>query len=379
MRILLVGDFSNVHATLAMALRRKGHEVCVMSNGDGWKNYPRDIDISKQSNNRYGRYLLKLKLIFLALFRLRGYDVVQYINPAAIQMPVPFSMWFYTQLRKHNKLFSFGCMGDDYFVMKRKRETMKDDNGEIRCRWVRYNDCFAGGRLIEHDFNTWNYESKMRQKELWQRMVDESDCFIVSPADTYYLYQSKEFIDRIHFINFPIETVSAAPHVFTEGKPIKILFGIQKKRARNKGSDQMLPWFNVLAQKYPERIDLKIVEDVPFAEYVRLLSECDIVVDQLFSICPAMNALESMKYGTIAVSGGEPEFYELLGENQLRPIVNLRPFDDENNMKILEDLIANPAMLAKKSKESIELVKKYFDADTIASHYIDVWKEILQK
>ena len=46
MKILLIGEYSNVHNTLAEGLRFLGHEVMVISNGDFWKNYPRDIDVS---------------------------------------------------------------------------------------------------------------------------------------------------------------------------------------------------------------------------------------------------------------------------------------------------------------------------------------------
>ena len=45
MRVLLVGEFSGIHWALAEGLRHLGHEVCVVSNGNGWKNYPRDIDL----------------------------------------------------------------------------------------------------------------------------------------------------------------------------------------------------------------------------------------------------------------------------------------------------------------------------------------------
>lgn len=49
MKILLLGEYSNVHATLARGLRNLGHEVTVVSNGDFWKDYPRDIDVSRKS------------------------------------------------------------------------------------------------------------------------------------------------------------------------------------------------------------------------------------------------------------------------------------------------------------------------------------------
>lgn len=44
MRILLLGEYSNVHATLAKGLKALGHEVVLASDGDGWKNYVRDVD-----------------------------------------------------------------------------------------------------------------------------------------------------------------------------------------------------------------------------------------------------------------------------------------------------------------------------------------------
>ena len=37
MRILLMGEYSNVHNTLAIGLRALGHEVTVASDGDSWK------------------------------------------------------------------------------------------------------------------------------------------------------------------------------------------------------------------------------------------------------------------------------------------------------------------------------------------------------
>ena len=58
MKILLLGEYSNVHATLAEGLRTIGHQVTVVSNGDFWKDYPRDIDMSRPSGRLGGLRLL---------------------------------------------------------------------------------------------------------------------------------------------------------------------------------------------------------------------------------------------------------------------------------------------------------------------------------
>lgn len=84
MKILLLGEYSNVHATLADGLRKLGHQVTVLSNGDFWKNYPRDIDLVRKPGKKGGIiYLAKLLTI---LPKLRGYDIVQLINPMFLEL-----------------------------------------------------------------------------------------------------------------------------------------------------------------------------------------------------------------------------------------------------------------------------------------------------
>ena len=62
MKILLIGEYSNVHATLAEGLRALGHKVMVLSNGDFWKDYPRDIDLVRTPGKLGGiRYWLKAR------------------------------------------------------------------------------------------------------------------------------------------------------------------------------------------------------------------------------------------------------------------------------------------------------------------------------
>ena len=39
MKILLLGEYSNLHATLAEGLRELGHKVTVVSDGNAWRNY----------------------------------------------------------------------------------------------------------------------------------------------------------------------------------------------------------------------------------------------------------------------------------------------------------------------------------------------------
>ena len=45
MKILFVGEFSRLHNSLKEGLLALGHEVVLVNNGDGFKNFPADISI----------------------------------------------------------------------------------------------------------------------------------------------------------------------------------------------------------------------------------------------------------------------------------------------------------------------------------------------
>ena len=61
MRILLIGEYSNVHWTLARGLKALGEDVTVLSNGDFWKDYLRDISLVRSPGKWGGvRYMARL-------------------------------------------------------------------------------------------------------------------------------------------------------------------------------------------------------------------------------------------------------------------------------------------------------------------------------
>ena len=111
MKILLIGEFSNIHWTLAEGLRKLGHEVCVVSDGNHWKNYRRDINLYRATNSKVDavKYIADLLRI---LPKLRGYDVVQIVNPCFLHLKPERSLPIYRYLRRNNKKIFLGAFGD---------------------------------------------------------------------------------------------------------------------------------------------------------------------------------------------------------------------------------------------------------------------------
>ena len=117
MRILLIGEYSNVHWTLAQGLRTLGHDVLVVSDGDSWKNYQRDIDISRRSTNIFDT-LQYLRLLKKTIRKFKSFDVVQIINPMFLELRAHRILPYYKFLRENNDKLFMGAYGMDYYWVK---------------------------------------------------------------------------------------------------------------------------------------------------------------------------------------------------------------------------------------------------------------------
>lgn len=366
MRILLLGEYSNVHNTLAQGLRTLGHEVTVASDGDGWKEYPRDIDLSRNLNSRTGRISFLWRL-FKALPSMRGYDVVQLINPIFIELKAERIMPFYRYLRRHNKRIVMGAFGMDYYWAQ--------VNTDIKP--LRYSD-FNFGDNIRTDIEA------QRFRDEWigtpKQTLNEAiacDCDGI-PAGLYEYWATYNEItatgaggrsirDKMKFIPFPI-VLPAQPHISTHNGPLKLFVGISRGRSAYKGTDIMLDAAQSLQVKYPDKLELRIACGIPFDEYQRMMDGSDAILDQLYSYTPSMNSLLAMSKGIIVIGGGEPENYHILGEKELRPIVNVQP-DWRSVYEALERLILHPEQIPALKRESIEYVRRHHDHLKVAAQY----------
>ena len=115
-------------------------------------------------------------------------------------------------------------------------------------------------------------------------------------------------------------------------------------------------------------MQLTVAENLPFSEYTSRLADSDVLLDQLYSYTPSMNPLEAMAHGIICVGGGEPENYKILGEKELRPIVNVQPTYD-SVYEELEKLVNHPERIAPLKRQSIEYIRRHHDYIKVAKQY----------
>lgn len=381
MKILFIGEYSNVHATLAKGLRKLGHEVTVVSDGDSWKNYPRDIDVSRKDGKLAGIHLY-LKILTL-LPKLTGYDIVQLINPMFFEVKAERLFPIYHYLKKHNRHVVLGAFGMDYYWVK----TCTYDKP------LRYSDFNIGDRVRTDEAAVIEQRDWLgTPKERLNKEIAASCDAIVTGLYEYDVCYRPVFPNKTTFIPYPIKLPESTDSIHKtiqhplhsegpgealrpSGQALKLFIGISKNRSAYKGTDIMLEAAKAVKAKYPDRLELRIAEGVPFDEYTKMLNGSDAIMDQLYSYTPAMNALLAMSKGIIVIGGGEPENYEIIHEEELRPIVNVQPTYNSVYQE-LEHLILNPNLIPGLKADSIEYIRRHHDYIKVAKQYAELYSNL---
>ena len=364
MRILLLGDYSNVHATLAEGFRALGHECVVASDGDKWRDYGRDIDLKREFGLR-GNASFAWRLM-RALPRFRGFDVVQLINPIFLELKAERLAPFYRFLRRHNGRVVLGAFGMDYYWAKVNREE----------RPLRYSD-FNMGDTVRTDAEAVSYHDDWvgTAKERLNRMVaDDCDGIVAGLYEYWVTY--RQFGEKMRFIPFPIRLPDErATGCYDRTGRVGLFVGISRSRSAYKGTDIMLEAARAVQERWPDRMQLCVANGVPFAQYQKMMDESDAILDQLYSYTPAMNALMAMSKGIVNIGGGEPENYEILGERELRPIINVQP-NYQSCYEEIEGLVLHPERLPELKRQSIEYVRRHHEYVKVARQYLDFYESL---
>ena len=273
MKILLLGEYSHVHWTLAEGLRQLGHTVTVVSDGDVWKNYPRDIDLRRKGTGKLGglRYWAD---VWRLMPKLKDYDVVQLINPVFLSLKAERIGPFYRRLRRQNRSMFLGAFGMDHYWVK----------AGMDCHTFRYSDFNMGARVRENADNAIWIADWLEGAKGKLNVEIARDCDgIVSGLYEYDAAYRPYYSEKLQYIPFPINIASlSTKQPRREGK-VKCFIGVQRGRDAYKGTDIMLKALERVRQAFPDVCEMVRVESVPFAEYERLMNGSDILLDQLYS------------------------------------------------------------------------------------------------
>lgn len=374
MKILLIGEASFLHNTLKKGLLERGHRVLTMSDGNGWHDAPRDIDLRR--SGRWGK-LGGLRVVWQLLRHLPqlcGNDVVQIHNYQFVPLMYRWNTLLLRFLKLTNRCVVKGCFGDDPQIFRRQAQGVPA-----------YSDTYWSGQLQNAELHRDRIAEVVEHgaEASWRNTTAMADALVACLYEYWLDYNEPPYAAKLHYIPLPMECEEMVRWCDLTTSPshhLTILIGLQPKRDFMKGAMKIATFVEEVARRHPGRVQIKYVEGVPYDEYMHLLAKADVLVDQLYSYTPSMNSLAAMARGTVVIGGGEEEYYEFIGEKTLRPIINVRPdASDEENIATIERALFTDGTLERMAQESIAFVRKYHDYRCVAEQYEQIYSSLLAK
>lgn len=377
MKILLLGDASNYHNALGQALMRMGHDVTVASHGSRWMNTGRDIDLSRK-NGKLGGAMLYFRLRTTLVSRLKGYDVVQLVNPIFVDLKPHRVREVFKVLKRNNGSIFLTALGTDTAYVEM---ALAKDNPLRYTEWAVDGAptpfaLSARGDLLRQWLHNPLYDHA--------RMIYDNVDGVVSALYEYHLSMSRYIeSDRLAYGGIPIELsdIPFAPYRSHSG-PIRVMAPYHAGREQEKGTDKIFEIVRDMAN-----IEIDRVTGLPFDNFRESLRKSDIILDQYYSYTPATTALMAMAMGKIVVTGAETDFESFVGEPV--PAINVSPFDHSALKKTIVQCAVTLPTVSEKGEVILEgktigglsarqFVERNNSADVVARRFVDFWTSRLR-
>src|SRR5690554_5224910 len=377
MKILLIGEYSRLHNSLKEGLIALGHEVTLVGTGDYFKNFPADIKLKRKFDQGF---LRKIKIGVFKIFgvditsvnlknqffkhqkQLQGFDIAQLINESPLGMQPKQEMDIIRFLKAYNKkLFLLSC-GTDHISVK-----------------------YAFEKKFRYSILTAMFEEKVSEKDFAHVLKYLQPEFInlhnyiyeicegVIASDMDYHLPLLEHPQYLGLVSNPINTDLLALIESPVQDKIIIFHGINRKNYFKKGNDFFEKALQIIKRKYLEKVEITIVENLPYTEYIKHYDKAHILLDQVYAYDQGYNALEAMAKGKVVFTGAEKEFLEYYNLQEDKVCINALP-DVDALVEKLSWLIENPAEIERIGTNARTFIEREHDYLKIANRYVETWK-----
>ena len=380
MKILLLGEYSRLHNSLKEGFVTLGHEVSIVGCGDKFKQFPVDYSIYARicNDNKIANLLYRgiRKVIgldfekiekairfYLLIPKLNGYHHVQLINSDALETYPILSRFLYKKLFKNIQSRSLLICGDetpivDYLIKKEFKYSVLTPYFE--------------DNSIEKEFQ---FPLKYR-KNSYRKTFDwlKENCQNLITSDLDYEIPMRKMGFQTTFIPNPINTDTIAfQNVEIEDK-IVIFLGINRLSYIKKGIIYFEKALEIIREKYADKIEIIVTENLPYKEYISKYNKAHILLDQVFAYDQGYNALEAMAKGKVVFTGAETEFLNQYHLQEDEVCINALPDENEIGVK-LSFLIEHPEKISKISKNARKFIEKEHDYKVVAEKYLACWSD----
>jgi glycosyltransferase involved in cell wall biosynthesis len=379
MKILLVGEYSRLHNSLKEGLLALGPDVTLIGTGDGYKNYPVDIDISPRFFNKgvlkpfvkfldkvFGINCIEIETGYRfkkQLPKLANFDVVQLINEQSIGASPKTEIKLLNKLKTQNqRLFLLSC-GTDYISVKY--------SDEKRFTYSILTPLHEDKSLKKaYQFILKYLDPKY--KALHEFIYKNGSGVIASDMD--YHLPLQEHPKYLGLIPNPINVELLEYTPLTNLELITIFHGVSTANYIKKGNRFFDEALAIVKETYRDKIQIIRTENVPYQTYINHYNSCHILLDQVYAYDQGYNALEAMAKGKVVFTGAEQEWLEHYNLKEDTVAINALP-DTDAIVDKLSWLIEHPEMILEISRHARDVIKQEHDYIEVAKKYIDAWEK----
>ena len=379
MKILLLGEYSRLHNSLKEGFVTLGHEVSIVGCGDKFKQFPVDYSIYARicNDNKIANLLYRgiRKVIgldfekiekairfYLLIPKLNDYHHLQLINSDALETYPILSRFLYKKLFKNIQSRSLLICGDetpivDYLIKKEFKYSVLTPYFE--------------DNSIEKEFQ---FPLKYR-KNSYRKTFDwlKENCQNLITSDLDYEIPMRKMGFQTTFIPNPINTDTIAFQKTENTGEIVIFLGINRLSYTKKGIIYFEKALEIIREKYADKIEIIVTENLPYKEYISKYNKAHILLDQVFAYDQGYNALEAMAKGKVVFTGAETEFLNQYHLQEDEVCINAVPDENEIGVK-LSFLIEHPEKMIKISKNARNFIEKEHNYSVIAKKYLACWE-----
>lgn len=377
MRILLVGEYSRLHNSLKEGLTALGHEVLLIGNKDGFKEYPVDVYINHSFQNSLlhkikvgiykltGRDLASIEIVYKVKKQLQPlpqFDVVQLINESSFSIQPKAELKLLQFLKtKTDKLFALSCSYDHASV-----KFMLNQGFTYSAMTPYLND-----NSLKHHYK---FKLQYLNKDftlLHQYILGHTNGIISTDMDYHMPLVGNP--NYIGLIPNPINTdkIGYLP-IRIDGK-IKIFHGINLHAALTKGNTFFTEALKIIVERYADKIEIISTTNIPYIDYIKCYDDCHILLDMVYAYDQGYNALEAMAKGKVVFTGAEREWLSHYNLEEDVVAINALP-EVTYLVDKLSWLIEHPEKIIEIAVQARAFVEKEHYYKTIAQQYLDTWE-----
>ena len=377
MKILLIGEYSGLHNSLKDGLQLNGHSVTLLGTGDGFKNYPVDIEVkSTIFEIPFFKFIAKIidKLLkvslndfelgfkaYLKIKTLKDFDIVQLINENSFKTTPWLETILLKKILKNNKnLFLLSC-GVDYLSVKYALEN--------KFKYSILTPYLNDKLLLKKYRHILKYNSS-EFKKLHRYIYKNIKGVISSDLDYHIpLIGERKYLGMVPN---PVN-LKKLSYDFVEIEDKVIIFhGINSKNSTKKGNDYFIRAMEIIKKNYKESVEYIEVQDLKYRDYMKSYCNCHIFLDQVYAYDQGYNALEAMAKGKVVFTGAEKEWLEHYGVREDGIAINALP-DVNYLVEKLSILIENPKKIKDISINARKFIEDHHSFDNVANIYESKW------